>query len=203
MREPCKLFFNFLCNSFFFAHPGLGGTAGIALDSQWDGYSFLNLKWNQQQRSCPTPRQTLPTPTWARRSLKLCVTVPSLCLCTPASLVPLTPLPAAASALSAPPPPIASSSLLLPSYISSLWRFQNHLMSDFCLWLSSHHLLCIQFFKYDSAMFQSHHLAKWMGGCTDKLVMWLYSNLPERFSLSLLLCSRYPLLCSWNFQPRW
>lgn len=62
MRKPCKLFFNFLCNSFFFAHPGLGGTAGIALDSQWDGYSFSNLKWKQQQRSCPALRQTLPSP---------------------------------------------------------------------------------------------------------------------------------------------
>lgn len=201
MREPCKLFFNFLCNSFFFAHPGLGGTAGIALDSQWDGYSFLNLKWKQQQRSYPTPRQTLPTPHVSQTELEAVCDCP---LPVPLhSSIPRTADTPSCCCFCTVRTSSTSSSLLLPSYISSLWRFQNHLMSDFCLWLSSHHLLCIQFFKYDSAIFQSHHLAKWMGGCTDKLVMWLYSNLPGRFSLSLLLCSCYPLLCSWNFQPRW
>lgn len=104
-----------------------------------------------------------------------------------------------ASAPSTRPLLVALSSL--PPTSPAFKYFRAFLVSGSCL--SSHHLLCLQFSKYDSTILQSHDLAKWTSGCANKLVTWLSSNLSDRFSFSFFFVHGCPLVCSWNFQHRW
>lgn len=176
-----------------FAPPGLGWIPSwVGTACQTHSESRNRGSAQLPDRPCPHLTSALAAEHWSLKPFD----PPSLCLCTPTS--PKLPTPHSSSrpfcccfCTGQPPPPTTSSSLLWPPTSPPRNDFKTLLMSDFCLWLSSHRLLCLHVFTYDSTIFQSHHLAKWTDGGTEELVTWLCANL--RFSLSLLLCSWLPL----------
>lgn len=172
----------------FLAHLGLWD---LALGSQLGWYILSNPKW----------KQDLPSSQADPAHASLSPSCPTLKLFDPLLPEPLSSsIPQSADPCSSSCPsccPSAQSSLLHhPLYLLSSrpptsHDFKTLLLPDSCLWLSSHHLLCLYIFTYDSTAFQSHDQAKWTDGGTEEPVTWLCSNLG--FSLSLLLCLWLPL----------